>query len=45
LQPAFDEFRFFYNHIRPHMTIGGTTPAEAWSKSEKPKTALIWFEA
>jgi transposase InsO family protein len=45
LQPGLNEFRFFYNHIRPHTAIGGTTPAEACSKSEKPKTAPIWFEA
>jgi transposase InsO family protein len=45
LQPALDEFRFFYNHIRPHTAIGGRTPAEAWSRTAKPKTAPIWFEA
>jgi transposase InsO family protein len=45
LQPALDEFRFFYNHVRPHTAIGGRTPAEAWNKVKKPKTAPIWFEA
>jgi transposase InsO family protein len=45
LQSALDEFRFFYNHIRPHTAIGGRTPAEAWGKTEKPKTAPVWFEA
>jgi transposase InsO family protein len=45
LQSALDEFRLFYNHVRPHTAIGGRTPAEAWGKTEKPKTAPVWFEA
>jgi transposase InsO family protein len=44
LQSALDEFRFFYNHIRPHTAIGGRTPAEAWSKIKKPGTDPVWFE-
>lgn len=28
LQAAFDEFRLFYNHIRPHQNLQGLTPAE-----------------
>jgi hypothetical protein len=45
LQPALDEFRFFYNHIRPHTAIEGRTPAEAWSKIKKSSTDPVWFEA
>lgn len=28
LQCAFDEFRVFYNHVRPHQNLHGLTPAE-----------------
>jgi transposase InsO family protein len=31
LNRALVEFRFFYNHVRPHQNLGGATPAEAWS--------------
>jgi transposase InsO family protein len=45
LPMALDEFRFFYNHVRPHTNIDGRTPAEAWSKIRKPQTEPVWFEA
>jgi transposase InsO family protein len=42
------EFRFFYNFVRPHQHLGGSTPADAWS-GVNPFTAKIkreyWFEA
>lgn len=31
LQLALDEFRLFYNHVRPHQNLGGLTPAEIWN--------------
>ncbi len=24
------DFRFWYNHVRPHQNLGGLTPYEAW---------------
>jgi putative transposase len=48
LNGALGEFRFFYNHVRPHQNLGGRTPAEAWAGVD-PFTARIskefWFEA
>jgi hypothetical protein len=44
LPMALDQFRFFYNHVRTHTNIDGRTPAEAWSKTGKPKTEPVWFE-
>ena len=41
------EFRFFYNHVRPHQNLYGSTPAEAWVGidpfADSPKE--YWFEA
>ena len=31
LNVSLGEFRFFYNFVRPHQNLGGSTPAEAWS--------------
>lgn len=31
LNKALTEFRFFYNHVRPHRNLGGAAPAEAWA--------------
>jgi putative transposase len=48
LGQALAEFRFFYNHVRPHQNLEGRTPAEAWA-SVDPFTERIrqeyWFEA
>jgi len=48
LQSGLGEFRFFYNHVRPHQNLGGRTPAEAWAGVD-PFTAGVrkeyWFEA
>ena len=34
LQTALDEFRFYYNHIRPHQHLSFKTPSEAWDDKE-----------
>jgi len=42
------EFRFFYNHIRPHQHLQGWTPAEVWSRVDpyaQPIKQEFWFEA
>ena len=48
LNAALVEFRFWYNHVRPHQHLGGATPAEAWA-GVNPFAAKIkseyWFEA
>ena len=45
---ALVQFRFFYNHVRPHQNLNGYTPAEAWLGTDvfagKPETEY-WFEA
>ena len=47
LNSALTEFRFFYNHVRPHQNLDGRTPAEAWTGID-PYTAKFkkeyWFE-
>lgn len=30
LQATLNEFKAFYNQIRPHQNLGGLTPDEAW---------------
>jgi transposase InsO family protein len=32
LNDSLAEFRFFYNHVRPHQHLQGATPAEVWSQ-------------
>jgi transposase InsO family protein len=42
------EFRFFYNHVRPHRNLGGATPADAWAGAAPYAAAAkaeYWFEA
>ncbi|OGA60599.1 MAG: hypothetical protein A3G81_09015 [Betaproteobacteria bacterium RIFCSPLOWO2_12_FULL_65_14] len=47
LNRALGDFRFFYNHVRPHQNLDGATPAEAWAGVD-PYTARIkaeyWFD-
>jgi transposase InsO family protein len=47
LNGALAEFRFFYNHVRPHQNLAGRTPSEAWSGvnpfTHAPK-GEYWFE-
>lgn len=48
LNHSLDEFRFFYNHVRPHQHLQGATPAEAWSRVDPyagPGKQEFWFEA
>lgn len=45
---ALVQFRFFYNHVRPHQNLGGRTPAEAWSRVDifvREAKMEYWFEA
>ena len=48
LSHALIEFRFCYNHTRPHQNLAGATPAEAWA-GINPYVSQIkreyWFEA
>jgi hypothetical protein len=34
LQNALDEFRVFYNHVRPHQNLNGLTPAEHFAVAQ-----------
>lgn len=41
------EFRFYYNHVRPHENLKGKTPYEAWSKrltnfNREPIEISLW---
>lgn len=48
LNLSLGEFRFFYNHVRPHQHLQGRTPAEAWSRVDpyaQPVKQEYWFEA
>jgi transposase InsO family protein len=48
LNSALVEFRFFYNHVRPHQNLDGRTPAEAWARVNPHVTRFkreYWFEA
>jgi transposase InsO family protein len=48
LQAALQQFRFWYNHVRPHDHLEGRTPAEAWSVIDpyaRPPTQQIEFDA
>lgn len=48
LNRALDQFRFWYNHVRPHQHLQARTPAEAWSGVDvfirRPRRGS-WFEA
>jgi len=48
LNQALVEFRFFYNHVRPHQNLDGRTPAEVWASVDPYATKIkgeYWFEA
>ena len=48
LSQALAEFRFYYNHVRPHQNLGGSTPAEAWAGVQPYVDSYkkeYWFEA
>ncbi|MBI3354920.1 MAG: transposase family protein [Nitrospirae bacterium] len=48
LNGALGQFRFWYNHVRPHQHLNGMTPAEVWNGRDifarRPKQEY-WFEA
>ena len=48
LNGALAQFRFWYNHVRPHQNLDGKTPAEVWNGIDifirRPKKEY-WFEA
>lgn len=48
LNDALMQFRFWYNHVRPHQNLDGRTPAEVWANrdvfKQQPKRKY-WFEA
>ncbi len=48
LSGALVQFRFWYNHVRPHQNLDGRTPAEVWRGADiftvTPKQEY-WFEA
>ena len=48
LNYSLGEFRFFYNHVRPHQHLQGATPAEVWARVDpyvEPVKQAFWFEA
>jgi putative transposase len=48
LNMALGEFRFFYNHVRPHQNLSAAAPAEAWAGIDPFKVRIeeaYWFEA
>jgi len=47
LNGALTEFRFFYNHVRPHQNLAGLTPAERAGAAPftNPPKREYWFEA
>ncbi|MEK6582925.1 MAG: integrase core domain-containing protein [Nitrospirota bacterium] len=48
LNNALAQFRFWYNHVRPHQNLNGRTPAEVWNRIDvftKRHKHEYWFEA
>lgn len=48
LNAALIEFRFFYDHVRPHQNLAGATPAQAWTGVDPYASRIneeYWFEA
>jgi len=47
LSLALRQFRFWYNHVRPHQNLGSLTPAEHWAGLRCPARFKreYWFEA
>lgn len=48
LGKSLDQFRFWYNHVRPHQNLAGKTPSEMWSRKtvfEQKAKERYWFEA
>jgi transposase InsO family protein len=48
LNLALGQFRFWYNHVRPHQHLNDCTPAEVWEGRdvyERKSRKVYWFEA
>lgn len=45
LGAALAQFRFWYNHVRPHQHLGGRTPAEVWAGRDRPVGKPQWVTA
>ncbi|WP_167285118.1 integrase core domain-containing protein [Marilutibacter alkalisoli] len=48
LHAALLEFRFWYNHVRPHQHLHGRTPAEVWDGIDiyrRPVKRRVFYEA
>ncbi len=48
LNGALVQFRLWYNHIRPHQSLQGRTPAEIWAGRDiyrRPSRKAVWFDA
>lgn len=48
LSGALVQFRFWYNHVRPHQNLYGKTPTEVWNGTDifiKEPKQEYWFEA
>ncbi len=48
LNGALGQFRFWYNHVRPHQHLKGRTPAEVWNGVDvftRRQKQESWFEA
>jgi transposase InsO family protein len=48
LNRSLKQFRFWYNHVRPHQHLNGKTPAEAWQGKDlflNGYKKSYWFDA
>ncbi|HVA56141.1 MAG TPA: integrase core domain-containing protein [Gammaproteobacteria bacterium] len=48
LQTSLHVFRLWYNHVRPHQNLQGSTPAVVWSSKDfrqRCSQKEFWFEA
>jgi len=45
LELSLQLFRFWYNHVRPHDYLDGSTPAEIWRGKKSNPNKAQWFEA
>lgn len=45
LDLALPQFRFWYNHVRPHQHLTARTPAQVWAGISRGHHAPRWFEA
>ncbi len=48
LDKSLVQFRFWYNHVRPHQHLDGRTPAEVWDNIDVFSNGYMkkfWFDA